>query len=104
MRSFALLLLVLAPAALSAPPSPPLVVKYRLSVMKAIGGHYGALSLIAKGESDRIGDAAMHAQAIAELAKTVNGLFPPGSGPAPGVTARTPCTPPAPHVPAPNPA
>jgi len=53
-------------------------IKYRKSVMKAVGGHMGAMAGIMKGN----GDAANlpgHAHAMAELAKTTHGLFPAGS-------------------------
>jgi cytochrome c556 len=77
--------LLLAPAALSAPPSPAMVVKYREKVMSALANHSSALAMIAKGETDRVGDAVMHATALVELSKTVGALFPEGTGPAPGL-------------------
>lgn len=79
------LLLLLAPAALSAAPSVPLVVKYRHMVMSAAGGHMGAMSMIAKGETDRTQDMVMHAEAMLSLAKVTGSLFPEGSGPQAGV-------------------
>ncbi|MEZ4239508.1 MAG: cytochrome c [Myxococcota bacterium] len=80
-RLLVLTALLVAPAALSAPPSAASIVKYRHAVMSALGGHMGALSLIAKGESDRKQDRLAHATAIRDLAKTVPDLFPAGSGP-----------------------
>jgi cytochrome c556 len=77
--------LLLAPAALSAPPSPAMIVKYRHAVMKGLGAHMGGVSMIAKGESDRIADAVFHATALNELAKTLGALFPDGTGPGPGI-------------------
>jgi cytochrome c556 len=73
--------LLLAPVALSAPPTPVQIVKYRKAVMDANGGHMRALAMIVKGESDRTGDSLMHATALHDLAKTVGALFPEGTGP-----------------------
>jgi cytochrome c556 len=85
MYRFVALALLLAPAALSAPPAPGAIAKYRHTVMEAIGEHMSAMSMLAKGESDRKQDAAAHARALADLSKMVPDLFPEGSGPAPGV-------------------
>lgn len=78
-------ILLLAPAAISAPPSAPMVVKYRHLVMEAAGEHMGALSMIAKGETDRTQDMVMHAEALLGVAKITGSLFPDGSGPQAGV-------------------
>ena len=80
-RLLALSLLLVAPTALSAPPTPPQVVKYRNKVMDGLGAHMGAIGMVAKGESDRVGDVLGHAEAIAALAKSVGALFPEGTGP-----------------------
>lgn len=85
-RLAALALLLVGPVALSAPPSPALIVKYRVATMKASGQHLTAVGMIAKGESDRTQDLVMHATALHELARTLGSLFPTGSGPAPGLT------------------
>lgn len=53
--------------------------KYRSNVMKAIGGHMGAISGIIKGEVSFNEDLAGHAHAIAELAKSAPRIFPKGS-------------------------
>jgi cytochrome c556 len=74
-----------AVGALAAPPTPAQSVKYRHEVMEAAGGYMGALAMIVKGESDRAQDAALHANALRDLALTMGGLFPAGSGPAPGL-------------------
>jgi cytochrome c556 len=78
-----------APAAAPAPapgaPSASQVVKYRQSIMDAAAGHMGALALIAKGQSDRTADVALHANALRDLATTVGALFPAGSGPSTSV-------------------
>lgn len=79
--------LIVAPSALSAPPTPPQVVKYRHLVMSGLGAHMGAIGMVVKGESDRSGDVLGHAEAIAVLSKDLGALFPEGTGPgAPGVT------------------
>lgn len=74
-------LLLVAPAALSAPPSPAQVVKYRHAVMGGLGAHMAGLSMIVKGESDRAGDALAHATAVKDLSHTIGALFPEGTGP-----------------------
>lgn len=74
-------LLLAAPAALSAPPSPAQIVKYRHAVMNGLGAHMAGLSMIVKGETDRTGDAVMHATAVKELSHTIGALFPEGTGP-----------------------
>ena len=54
-------------------------IKYRKSIMKAIGGHMGAMSGILKGEVPYKADLAGHAHAMAELAKSAAKAFPEGS-------------------------
>jgi cytochrome c556 len=76
------LALLLAPAALSAPPPPAAIAKYRHEIMETIGGHMSTLSMVVKGESDRKQDAVTHAEAIADLSKIAGDLFPEGTGPA----------------------
>jgi cytochrome c556 len=49
--------------------------------MHAAGSHIGALSMIAKGESDRTQDMAAHADALLAIAKATGALFPEGTGP-----------------------
>ena len=82
------LALLIAPAALSAPPGPPVVAKYRHELMEAVGAHTSMLGMLVKGEADRRQDALAHAQAIADLSKMAGDLFPEGSGPGPGVETR----------------
>ncbi|MEQ1508053.1 MAG: cytochrome c [Myxococcota bacterium] len=80
------LTLLLAPAALSAPPTPAASVKYRHAVMEALGGHMAATAMIVKGESDRSQDLVMHATALHDLSTSIASLFPDGTGPgAPGI-------------------
>jgi cytochrome c556 len=82
------LALLLAPAALSAPPPPSAIAKYRHEIMETVGGHMASLSMLVKGESDRKQDAVAHAEAISDLSKIAGDLFPEGSGPGPGIETR----------------
>ena len=59
---------------------PENVIKYRQSVLKAIGGHTGAIVAVVKGEVSYVGDVAAHARAIHEMSKLLPGLFPEGTG------------------------
>jgi cytochrome c556 len=54
--------------------------KYRQSVMKALGGHTSALAAIVKNEVDYADDAGAHAAGIARLANILPHVFPEGSG------------------------
>ncbi len=58
---------------------PENVIKYRQSVLKAIGGHTGAIVAVVKGEVSYVGDVAAHARAIHEMSKLLPGLFPEGT-------------------------
>ncbi len=80
-RLLAAALLLVTPTALSAPPSPQLVVKYRHLVMEGLGAHMGAIGMVVKGESDREADVLGHAEAIVLLSKDMGALFPEGTGP-----------------------
>ncbi len=55
------------------------VITYRQNVMKAIGGHIGAISGVVKGEVSFTGDVANHARGIAEMSKVVPHVFPKGT-------------------------
>ncbi len=55
------------------------VIKYRQAVMKAIGGHTGAIAGVVKGEVSFAGDVAAHARAIQEMSQLVAHLFPKGT-------------------------
>lgn len=65
-------------------------IKYRKAVMKAIGGHMGAISTILKTDAGDIKDATVHADAMAGLAKVTATMFPEGSGPMDGETEALP--------------
>ncbi len=54
-------------------------VKYRQSVMKALGGHMGATASIVKGEGGAKHHLLAHAAAISSIAKMAAELFPKGS-------------------------
>ncbi|RMD62353.1 MAG: cytochrome c [Alphaproteobacteria bacterium] len=58
---------------------PANIIKYRQAVMKAIGGHTGAIVGVAKGEVSFIGHVAAHARAIHDMSKLIPDLFPKGS-------------------------
>jgi len=53
-------------------------IKYRKSVMKAVGGNMGAMVGIMKGSGDKA-NLAMHAGAMADLANIAPTIFPAGS-------------------------
>lgn len=55
------------------------IAKHREATMKAVGGHFGAMSALQKGVPAGEGELAMHAQALADLAKIVPATFPEGS-------------------------
>ncbi len=59
--------------------SPEAAVKYRQSVMKAIGGHMGAISAVVKGEVSHSPHVANHARGIKEMSLIVPDIFPPNS-------------------------
>ena len=56
------------------------VIKYRQSVMKAVGAHFSAMDSILKGKGGRSSDLKVHANALAALAKVAANAFPKGSG------------------------
>ncbi|MDH5187389.1 MAG: cytochrome c [Rhodospirillaceae bacterium] len=59
-------------------PATETAIKYRQSVMKAVGGNMGAMVGIMKGAGDKANLAA-HAGAMADLSKIAPTLFPAGS-------------------------
>ncbi len=58
---------------------PENVIKYRQSVMKAIGGHTGAIVGVVKGEVGYVGHIVAHAQGINAMSKLLPELFPEGT-------------------------
>jgi cytochrome c556 len=81
--------LLLATAARSADDAPSLV-KYRQSVMKSIGAHMSAMSLVVKKKVTRRSDLAAHAEAIHALSGGIPALFPKGTDAAEVATAALP--------------
>ena len=63
----------------SATDEPENVIKYRQSVMSAIGGHTGSIAAVVKGEVSFTGHVAAHADSIAALSGAVLEMFPQGS-------------------------
>ncbi len=61
-------------------------IKYRKATMKAVGGHMTAIATILKTGAGDIKDVAIHANAMAGLAKIAATAFPEGSGPMDGET------------------
>ena len=61
-------------------------IKYRQSVMKAVGGHTAAIATILKGLGGNKADLKGHAHALAELAKIAQNVFPDDSTLLDGVT------------------
>ena len=55
------------------------IIKHRQAVMKAVGGHFGAMSRILKGHVKFTGDLKTHARAMADLAVIAARVFPEGS-------------------------
>lgn len=62
--------------------SPEDLVKYRQSVMKALGGHAGAIAAVVKGQVSYGAHVANHARSIKEMSLIVPDIFPSNSGPA----------------------
>jgi len=58
---------------------PENMIKYRQSVMKAIGGHTGAIAGVVKGEVSFVDHVAAHARGINEMSKLITQLFPKGT-------------------------
>ena len=56
-------------------------VKYRKSVMKAIGGHTGAIAAVVKGQVSYGAHVASHARGIKDMSLLVGDVFPANSGP-----------------------
>jgi cytochrome c556 len=54
-------------------------IKYRQSVMKAVGGHMAAMGAILKGTGGQARDLKVHANAMAALATVAANAFPEGS-------------------------
>ncbi len=70
--------------------SPAELIAYRQAIMSAIGGHMGAIAMVAKQEVDFVAEVEGHAHAINEMSKNLLPLFPEGSGPEAGNTRALP--------------
>ena len=77
MTKVALLALVLSFSAHATEPEN--YIKYRQAVMKAIGGHMGASSLIVRGKVTRKSDLKMHVEGLRVLSTDIPALFPEDS-------------------------
>ncbi len=60
---------------------PESIIKYRQSVMRAIGGHMGAMAAVAKGNVSFVSHVAEHARGINGMSKLIPDIFPEGTGP-----------------------
>jgi cytochrome c556 len=78
MKRFLLFLLIAIPAAAADRPAD--VVKYRQSVMKAMGAHMAAMSLIVKKQVSDRSQLAANAAAIRDLSGGLARFFPRGTG------------------------
>ena len=59
--------------------TPEAAVKYRQSVMKAIGGHTGSIAAVVKGEVGHGTHVAAHARGIRDMSLLVGDVFPANS-------------------------
>ncbi len=84
------LLLALSAASTPAADQPNDIVKYRQSVMKSMGAHMSAMTLVAKKQISNRSQLAAHAEAIHGVSVGLDTLFPAGSGPDKVKTAATP--------------
>lgn len=62
-------------------------ITYRKSVMKAVGGNFKAIALIAKGQAGDMKNLTIHTDSLAGLAKASMSAFPEKSGPMDGKTS-----------------
>ena len=70
---------LLSLASLACADEPENFIKYRQSMMAAIGGHNGSASQILRGKVAPPGHLAMHANALRDLTADLAALFPEGS-------------------------
>jgi len=78
MKRFLFVLLIASPAL--AADHPAEVVKYRQSVMKAMGAHMTAMSLVVKKQITDRAQLAAHAAALRDLSAGMAAFFPRGTG------------------------
>jgi cytochrome c556 len=72
-------LLMMASPLIAHAAEPEDIIKYRQSVMKAVGGHTGAAGAIVQGKVDYKSDLVEHAHALQVLTRDIPGLFPKDS-------------------------
>ena len=63
----------------AAEPTPEDAAKYRQSIMKAMSGHNGAISLMVRGKAGNPDNLASHVQALVNLKDEIHSLFNEGS-------------------------
>jgi cytochrome c556 len=88
MKRLPLLLVLTLP--LLAADKPEATIKYRSLVMKAMGAHMNAMSMVVKKQVSDRSRLAVDAEALHGLAGGLPGLFPRGSGPEVARTAAKP--------------
>jgi cytochrome c556 len=88
MKRIALLLLLTLP--LLAADKPEATIKYRSLVMKAMGAHMNAMSMVVKKQVSDRSRLAVDAEALHGLATGLGTLFPSGTGPDVARTAARP--------------
>jgi cytochrome c556 len=84
------LTLLFAVSAASPADEPSSIVRYRQTVMKAMGAHMNAMSLIVKKHVSQRARLAVHAEAVRGLSDGLQELFPAGTDPDHVTTAATP--------------
>jgi cytochrome c556 len=77
--AFAAYLLVGVSGSAFAIDEPENIIKYRQSVMSAIGGHTGAIASVVKGEVSFVAHVESHARGINAMSKLITQLFPQGT-------------------------
>lgn len=86
LRSFSAVVLAAGILATGAANASEADIAYRQAVMKAVGGHMGAMSKIIKDGVGKMEDISAHADAMAALAKMAGHIFPEKSGQMDGKT------------------
>jgi cytochrome c556 len=86
MKLVPVLVLLSLPALADEPAAATDVIKYRQSVMKALGGHMRALGSLANKKVAFPRHADVHARAVVDLARAIPDVFPAGTGPKAGPT------------------
>ena len=72
--------LVIITSSINAQGNSDSIISYRKNVMKAVGGHTGALFTIVKGSLDEYQDQMLyHARALHEAARSIPAMYPEGT-------------------------